>query len=236
MADVYFKRAQTSLYQKGSDLSSGQYWRIVGLKNVTPEKRSRLSLLVQEYWAIAGDLDQSGQTERQMAGLRQDMEKLGCTLHYDHVPAESITREDMNAKELLLRKLNEAGEPGQFPGATSPGRPSMPRRGPPSRRPPSGAADEFEPSEDIGRMTGGGAEAPRGQFSPKEVSQLKDVLILTLAAAAGSTMDLQIAHALMSGEAIEPGLLQHILDEARNAQIPDSHGALLQKIHNQLQA
>jgi hypothetical protein len=214
----------------------------VGLKNVTPEKRSRLSLLVQEYWAIAGDLDQSGQTERLMAGLRQDMEKLGCTLHYDHAPAESITREDMNAKELLLRKLNEAGEPGQFPGATSPARPSMPRRGPPSRRPPSGAAGADE--DDLGqvldgpvlRMTGGGAEAPRGQFSPKEVSQLKDVLILTLAAAAGSTMDLQIAHALMFGEVIEPGLLQHILDEARNAQIPDSHGALLQKIHNQLQA
>lgn len=78
-----------------------------------------------------------------------------------------------------------------------------------------------------------GAER-KGQFNPKELSQLKDVVILILASMARSDLDLQIGQALATGKDLDPGQLQHILDEARNAPIPESHGPLMQKIFNQL--
>ena len=87
----------------------------------------------------------------------------------------------------------------------------------------------------IGRVTGR-PPGPPAQFNPREVSQLKDVLILTLAKLAGSEMDERIGMALATGQTIEPGLLQHILDEARNANIPPTHHALLQKIYTQVNA
>ena len=83
---------------------------------------------------------------------------------------------------------------------------------------------------DVGRVMG----QPRGQFAPKEISQLKDVMMLMMATLMNSDLDKQIAQALMEGRNLEPGQLQHILDEARNLQLPESHGALLQKIFSQL--
>ena len=80
----------------------------------------------------------------------------------------------------------------------------------------------------------GREETPRGQFSPKEVSQLKDILILILANISHSDLDRDIGQALMSGQELQPGQLQHILDEARNVQLPETHGALLQKVFQQL--
>jgi len=84
-------------------------------------------------------------------------------------------------------------------------------------------------------MTGGGREpAPKSQFNPKELSQLKDVMILMLAGLARSDLDMQIGQALATGKELEPGQLQHILDEARNVQLPETHNALLQKIFSQI--
>ncbi len=133
--------------------------------------------------------------------------------------------EDMNAKTLIKGKLEETGPGDQPPGG--PPRSMPPRRsGPPSR--PGG------PPEDVRRMTGR-EEQPQGQFSPEETSQLKDVIILMLAQMMGSDLDVQIGQALMAGKELEKGQLQHILDEARQLQIPESHGALLQKIFTTLQ-
>ena len=148
----------------------------------------------------------------------------------------------MNAKNLF--RMTEADEDptrGNSPGVPPEGRayPEMPRR-PGMRRPrgPEGENEFDDPRRDIHRMMGGpgGPEgAPRGQFSPKEVSQLKDILILILAQLAHSDGDRAIGEALMNGQDLDPGALQHILDEARNINVPPSHGALLQSIFTKLQ-
>ena len=63
---------------------------------------------------------------------------------------------------------------------------------------------------------------------------MKDIVILILAGIVGSDLDAQIGRALMAGQELNPGQLQHILDEARNIQVPDSHGPLMQKIFSRL--
>ncbi len=79
-----------------------------------------------------------------------------------------------------------------------------------------------------------GREEPKGQFTPEETNQLKDVLIQILAKIANSDLDAQIGQALMSGQPLEPGQLQHILDEARQIELPESHNAIMQKIFTTL--
>lgn len=145
--------------------------------------------------------------------------------------------DDMNAKDLFRKNMNEAEEPGRPEGPT-PSRPPLKLTGRMRRVPfhPPGSemgGEEDMPPEDIARMTGR-EPGPKAQFNPKELSQLKDVVIMILANLAHSDLDMQIGQALMSGQPLEPGQLQHILDEARNANIPDSHGPLLQKIFTQL--
>jgi len=90
-----------------------------------------------------------------------------------------------------------------------------------------------EGGDPVGRMVGR-EQAPKGQFNPKELSQLKDVVIMILASLARSDLDMQIGQALASGQELSPSQLQHILDEARNAPIPESHGPLMQKIFSKL--
>lgn len=124
--------------------------------------------------------------------------------------------DDMNAKELFRKGVNEAQRRAARPGSEM-GEEDLP--------------GEDLPSPDIQRMTG---REPRGQFNPKELSQLKDIMIMILANLAHSDLDAQIGQALMAGQDLDPGQLQHILDEARNVQVPDSHGALMQKIFNRL--
>jgi len=80
----------------------------------------------------------------------------------------------------------------------------------------------------------GREEAPKGQFSSKELSQLKDVMIFILAGMLGSDLDKQIGQALATGQPLDPGQLQHIMDEARRFEIPESHGPLMQKIFSQI--
>lgn len=89
-------------------------------------------------------------------------------------------------------------------------------------------------SDPVRRMTGR-EEGPQGQFTPEETSQLKDVMIMMLSKMMGSDLDAQIGQALMNGQELNPGQLQHILDEARQLNIPEGHGALLQKVFSKLQ-
>lgn len=135
---------------------------------------------------------------------------------------------NMNAKSLFQNaENNRISEDGELPPEQRPQRPARPG-GP--RRPmriPGGGG----PEDDVARLTGGpDAGGPPAQFSPKEISQLKDVMIAILAGMLGSDLDKQIGQALMSGTPLEPGQLQHIIDEARRAEIPESHGPLMQKI------
>ncbi len=140
----------------------------------------------------------------------------------------------MSAKDLFRKPMNEADEP--LPGGPPPGRRPLKMTGRSVRVPyhPPGSemgGEDFPPGgEDIARMTGG--REPRGQFSPKELSQLKDVLLLMLSV--NSPSDAEVVQALMSGKDLDPGQLQHILDEVRNIKLPETHEALLNKIHSQL--
>lgn len=140
----------------------------------------------------------------------------------------------MSAKDMF-RKVTEADEPGGPPPSRPPLKLTGRMRRVPLHQPGSEMGEEDLPPEDIpsdiARMTG---REPKGQFNPKELSQLKDVVILMLANMAGSEMDSRLGRALMMGEEIEPGLLQHVLDEARTLDLPESHNALLQKIFSQL--
>lgn len=136
---------------------------------------------------------------------------------------------DVNAKDIIKSKVTEADEqqPPRGPGGPprgGPRRPMMPRRG-----------DMEGGEDDISRLTGGGGPAaPKAQFNPKELSQVKDVMILILASMLRSDLDKEIGMALSSGTPLDEGQLRHILDEARNADIPDSLGPVMQKIHSQI--
>lgn len=143
----------------------------------------------------------------------------------------------MKAKDLLT-KVSEAGE--SFGPKRSPSAPPLPPLARSSRqtgsprldpRDPTGGID---PDADIVARAMGGREEPKGQFSQQETSQLKDVMILLLANLVQSDLDKQIGQALMTGQELDPGQLQHILDEARQLDIPQTHGALLQKIFTKL--
>lgn len=133
---------------------------------------------------------------------------------------------DVNAKQLI-KNVTEAENPEDLPGSPEPGGASRmpPRRSMPPRM---RRGEEGEMPGDVERVMGRGE--PPGQFSPKETSQLKDVMILILASMLGSDLDRQIGEALASGKPIEPGHLQHIIDEARRANIPDTYGPLMQKV------
>ena len=133
---------------------------------------------------------------------------------------------DVNAKQLF-KKVTEAENPEDLP---RPQGPPGARVGLPPRRPmPPRRRGEMEMPGDVERVLGQ-PEMPKGQFSPKETSQLKDVVILMLASMLGSDLDKQIGQALATGQPLEPGQLQHIIDEARRAEIPESYGPLMQKI------
>lgn len=139
---------------------------------------------------------------------------------------------DMNAKELFRKSVNEAGP--DDPAGPVPSRPPLKLSGRMRHIPlhqPGSEMDDLPP-EDIQRMVG----RERGQFTPKELSQLKDIMIQMLAALADSDLDKQIGQSLMTGQQLEPGQLQHIVDEARRLKLPDSHSELLHKIFTRLRA
>jgi len=82
MADIYFKNVVWA---------GGSYWQLAGVKNIEPEKRGTLSLEVQEYQVISGDI--SKDTVKDLARLRQEMEQAGHKLHYQ--------AENMKPKEVV---------------------------------------------------------------------------------------------------------------------------------------
>ena len=145
---------------------------------------------------------------------------------------------NMNAKSIISGKINEAGDTQVPP---QPGGPRPPGARPPHMRPPVGRIPGGPsrlrglPGEPFGGEGAGEDEQP-GQFTPRERSQLKDVLILILAEMLHSPLDREIGEALINGQELSQGQLQHILDEARNANLPPTHGALMQKIFTQLQS
>lgn len=84
----------------------------------------------------------------------------------------------------------------------------------------------------MGRERGG---PPAGMFTPRELSQFKDLMILTLATLMDSDLDKQIAQALMAGKDLDPSLLQHFMDEASRMKIPEAYSPLMQKVYQKLQ-
>ena len=142
---------------------------------------------------------------------------------------------DVNAKDLFRKKVTEAENPEDMPRPQGPpgtrGTGLPPRRPMPPRR--RGGEMEGDMPGDMERVMGQ-TEIPKGQFSSKELSQLKDVMIFILAGMLGSDLDKQIGQALATGQPLDPGQLQHIMDEARRFEIPESHGPLMQKIFSQI--
>jgi hypothetical protein len=124
-----------------------------------------------------------------------------------------------------------SGETPPGAASTSQSRP-MPRRPMPRRM---GGPGDVDAPEEMDRVTGMGRErGPAGMFNPRELSQLKDLLIFIMATTFDSPTDLKIGQALMAGKELEEGQLQHIMDEARRSNVPDNFSPLLQKIHQKL--
>lgn len=147
----------------------------------------------------------------------------------------------MNAKEIFeQRRLQEAG--GEAAGGQSMGGPPPPsgasantRPRPTLRRPPEGMPGDDEEAM-MHRMRGmpggmrGRPEEMSGPFTASDMSKLKDVLLLIVCQQAGNDYDGGIAQQLMAGKPLDPGQVQHILDEAgRVGNIPEPHVKVLQK-------
>ncbi len=64
----------------------------------------------------------------------------------------------------------------------------------------------------------------RRQFSPSEVSQLKDVLILMMLKTFDSPMDADIHAKLMRGDELDESELSHMLSEAQRLKLQDFQG------------
>jgi hypothetical protein len=138
--------------------------------------------------------------------------------------------DNMKAKDLIQGKtINEADEPP--PETTGDQARPNPRRPMPRRTGPGDPAFGLTRDRPINPMNPG---EPPGQFTNQEKSQLKDILILMLAQAAGSQLDAEIGQALMTNQELNPGQLQHIIDEARRIKLPPSHNAIMQKIFSAL--
>ena len=108
------------------------YWRLVGVRNVKPEERSGLSLMLREYQVVSGDIAASiDQVTNTLAQFRKDLEADGHTLHYDPAlpaPVREALAEinDFDPKELtgartandaiqlLAQHLNTHGAQGEF--------------------------------------------------------------------------------------------------------------------------
>lgn len=107
-----------------------------------------------------------------------------------------------------------------------PGTASGPRERPPGMRPPGMPGRPGMPS----RM---------GMAGPRDEDQLKDVLLLILTEGAGNDYDAGPVRELIEGKpmsALEPGYLQHVLDEAsRLRTLPPQLGKFLEKIHAAIQ-
>jgi hypothetical protein len=144
-----------------------------------------------------------------------------------------MSEDNMKARDLIQNNLTEAEGDEAF-GGTPPGTTSGQER--PMRRPgPGGPPNMRRMMQRPGRPEE--MEGPQGFFNSREQNQLKDIVILTLANLMGSEEDTRIGQALAAGKELDPGQLQHILDEASRVKgLPDSHKPILQKIYTKLTA
>lgn len=106
MADIYFKRTKTL---------AGEYWNLLGVKNVAPQERSGLTLVLQEYQVMAGDIGEPEQAALGMAKLRDELKADGHILHMQESVAESVVESLLNDEERAkaheeARKALEAGD------------------------------------------------------------------------------------------------------------------------------
>jgi hypothetical protein len=75
MADIYFKETW---------VLSGPYWKLCGVKNLEPEKRGALNLLLSEYIVLSGDISNSkADTDEKLKELRDDMVEAGHIIHLE---------------------------------------------------------------------------------------------------------------------------------------------------------
>ena len=85
-------------------------------------------------------------------------------------------------------------------------------------------------SRDVAALSGRPAQPP-GQFSKDELAKLTQVLLLIATEGVGNTHDGAIARKLIGGQPLEPGELQHIMDEVRKLQnVPKAFDPVLEKI------
>jgi hypothetical protein len=127
----------------------------------------------------------------------------------------------MKAKNLITGLSEAEGDEQSMTGPPPPaGTTSGPRNRP--MRPRGDRPTPFDPS---------GARPPR-MLSGPETSILKDVLLLINTELTGNDFDGAIVRKLMANQDLDPGELQHILDEAgRIRELPEQHKALLQKVY-----
>jgi hypothetical protein len=105
--------------------------------------------------------------------------------------------------------------------------------------PPAGTTAGGREGRPMGpRGMGGMPRRPQGpprMFEGPEADALKDIMLLFLTEGAGNDYDGKIVRELMAGKDLDPGTLQHILDEgARLQNLPESHIKVLEKIHAKL--
>jgi len=163
--------------------------------------------------------------------------------YFEPVSQEVAEARWEKVKPTMIQKLAEAGEEmfgppagGQPPGSTVPqGRP-VPRRPFPRRvMPPGGGPggpEDMEGPGDVDRVLGRGEKS--GFLNPREISQLKDILLLMFVQQTGSELDGGIVKALMDGQELDNSQLGHIMDECRRLTLPASHSAVLNKVHQKL--
>ena len=101
MADIYFQKTK---------VVSGEYWKLVGVKNVLPAERSGLSLALQEYQVMSGDIGEPEMAARNMETLRNDLQAEGHRIHMQESKAEAAKIVNRLLESMEPRKPIDYGE------------------------------------------------------------------------------------------------------------------------------
>lgn len=102
MADIYFKKTAWT---------GGDYWKLVGVRNVAPAERAGLSLVCQEYLVVSGDIAASDLQQRDtLERFRQEMKKDGHTLHFDPPLQEAADPADIDSILVTLLEGDDVDE------------------------------------------------------------------------------------------------------------------------------
>lgn len=142
----------------------------------------------------------------------------------------------MKAKDIITKQLRVESEEAEGQSLRGEGPPPGATMGPRRLRRPMPDIEGDFPPEIMRRMRRSG-EPEQGPFSVADTSKLKDILLLIVTKMANNEFDAAIARHMMSGRPLEPGQIQHILDEAGQIQdIPPSHQQVLQKAYEFMQS